>query len=75
MKKVNAKYSPSTNRITISANSTEFYPMYLKYLFEYLKVPANATIVFNDTTIKGGINAWLANNNDKEYKNVRKKSN
>lgn len=59
MKSFNAKYSPSTNRVKINANSTEFYPMYLKYLFEYLKIPANATIIFKDKVIKGGINAWL----------------
>lgn len=58
-KTIKAKYSPSTNKITINANSTEFYPMYLKYVFEYLKVPANATIVFEDKTIPGGITAWL----------------
>ena len=50
-----AKYSPTTNRVRIHANSTEFYPKYLKYLFEYLKIPQNATIVFNDKKIKGGI--------------------
>lgn len=54
-----AKYSPSTNRVTIKAKSTDFYPKYLMYLFEYLRIPKNATIVFTDRTIKGGIEQWL----------------
>lgn len=58
-KKTTAKYSPSTNRVTIKAKSTDFYPNYLKYLFEYLRIPKNATIVFQDKTIIGGIEKWL----------------
>lgn len=58
-KKTTATYYPSKNKVKIKANSTDFYPQYLKYLFEYLKIPTNATIVFNDKTIKGGINNWL----------------
>ena len=54
-----AKYSPTTNTIRIKAKSTEFIPEYLKYLFEYLKIPQNATIVFTDKKIIGGITAWL----------------
>ena len=60
MKKVNAKYSPTTNTITIKAKSTDFYPEYLKYVFVYLKIPQNAKIVFTDRTIPKGITQWLA---------------
>lgn len=58
-KLLNARYYPKIKKVKIDANSTEFYPQYLKYLFEYLKIPQNATIVFKDRTIKGGIEAWL----------------
>lgn len=58
-KKTTAKYSPSTNRVTLKIKSTEVLPQYLKYLFEYLKIPQNATLVFNDKTIKGGVEEWL----------------
>jgi len=59
MKKVNAKYYPSVNKVKINAESTEFYPQYLHYLLIYLKIPTNATIVFTDKTIEGGVEAWL----------------
>lgn len=59
MKHASAKYFPSANTVRIDANSTEFYPKYLKYLFEYLKIPQDAKIVFKDKTIKGGIKEWL----------------
>lgn len=58
-KKTTAKYSPSTNTVRIPVNSTEILPKYAKYLFEYLKIPQNATIIFKDRTIKGGIVEWL----------------
>lgn len=58
-KKVQAHYYKTTNTIKIKAKSTDFYPQYLKYIFEYLKVPQDATIVFIDKTIEGGIKAWL----------------
>lgn len=54
-----AQYYPKVKKVKIDANSTDFYPQYLKYLFEYLKIPQNATIVFKDKTIVGGIKAWL----------------
>lgn len=57
--KTTVRYFPTSNRVRISANSTEFYPMYVKYLFEYLKIPKNATIQFKDKTINGGIEEWL----------------
>lgn len=60
MKHCTAKYSPTTNTVHIKAKSTDFYPQYVMYLFEYLKIPKNATIVFKDRTIRGGIDAWLA---------------
>ena len=63
-KKIKAHYSPTKNTIYIPADSTEFYPGYVKYLFEYLKVPQNAHIVFNDRTIKGGVEAWLKENKE-----------
>ena len=58
-KKIKAQYYPKVKKVKIDANSTDFYPQYLKYLFEYLKIPQNATIVFNDKTIIGGIQKWL----------------
>ena len=54
-----ATYYPSTNTVHIKAQSSDFIPQYLKYLFEYLKIPQNATIVFTDKTIIGGIEKWL----------------
>lgn len=59
MKKVQARYYPSVNKVKISANSTDFYPQYLYYLLIHLKIPLNATIVFKDKTIQGGITEWL----------------
>lgn len=59
MKKALAKYFPKANSVHINANSTEYYPMYLKYIFESLKIPENAKIVFKDKTIEGGIKQWL----------------
>lgn len=58
-KKVEFKYFPTANTVRIRANSTDFYPMYLKYVLEYLKIPQNAKIVFKDKTIEGGIKQWL----------------
>lgn len=59
MKTPKAQYYPKVKKVKIDANSTDFYPLYVKYLFEYLKIPQTATIVFNDRTIKGGVEAWL----------------
>lgn len=59
MSTIKAKYYQKSNLVKIKAKSTDFYPPYLKYVFEYLKIPQNATIVFEDQTIKGGIQAWL----------------
>lgn len=58
-KQTTAQYSPSKNKVKIKAKSTDFYPEYVKYLFEYLRIPQNATIVFEDKTIKGGVIKWL----------------
>lgn len=58
-KTVSVKYFPTSNTVRIKANSTDFYPMYLKYVFEYLKIPQNATIHFKDKVIEGGIKQWL----------------
>ena len=60
--KTTVQFYPKVNKVKIDANSTAFYPQYLKYLFEYLKIPQNATIIFIDKTIIGGINEWLKNN-------------
>ena len=60
--KATVQFYPKVNKVKIDANSTAFYPQYLKYLFEYLKIPQNATIIFKDKTIIGGINEWLKNN-------------
>lgn len=60
--KTTVQFYPKVNKVKIDANSTAFYPQYLKYLFEYLKIPQNATIIFKDKTIIGGINEWLKNN-------------
>ena len=59
MKKATVKYYPVKNKVKISAKSTDIYPGYAKYLFEYLKIPQNATIVFEDRTIVGGVEKWL----------------
>ena len=59
MKKTTARYYPKVNKVRINADSTEFAPKYVKYLFEYLRIPQNATIIFNDKTIKGGVEKWL----------------
>ena len=53
------QYYPKIKKVKINKNSTEFYPLYLKYLFEYLKIPQTATIIFKDKTIIGGIEMWL----------------
>ena len=60
--KTTVQFYPKVNKVKIDADSTAFYPQYLKYLFEYLKIPQNATIIFKDKTIIGGINEWLKNN-------------
>lgn len=59
MKKAEVKFYPKKNKVKIKIDSTEIYPKYAKYLFEYLKIPHNATIIFNDRTIEGGIEEWL----------------
>ncbi len=69
MKRCQARYYPTVNKVKIDANSTEFYPQYLKYLFEYLKIPQNATIVFKDITVIGGVTKWLENKKEKKYGN------
>ena len=54
-----ARYYPSTNKLKINGKSTQFYKPYIKYLFECLKIPHNATIVFKDRTYTGGLEEWL----------------
>ena len=62
-KKVSVKYFPTANTVRIATKSTNILPLYAKYLFQYLKIPLDATIRFSDRTIKGGINTWLKENN------------
>ena len=69
-----AQYYHKSNTIKINANSTDFYPQYLKYVFEYLKIPQNAKIVFNDKTITGGIQAWLQETNDSSQITLKKEN-
>ena len=59
MKQATARYYPSTNKLKINGKSTQFYKTYIKYLFVYLRVPYNATIVFKDRTFTGGLEEWL----------------
>lgn len=64
--KTSVKYYPKVKKVKIDTESTAFYPQYLKYLFEYLKIPQNATIIFKDKTIVGGVDAWIKENQNKE---------
>lgn len=61
--KITVQFYPKVNKVKINADSTAFYPQYLKYLFEYLKIPQNATIIFKDKTISKGIEAWIKETN------------
>lgn len=58
-KTCSVQYYPKAKNVRVKALSTNFYPMYVKYMFEYLKIPLNVKITFNDRTIEGGIEAWL----------------
>lgn len=58
MKTANVQYFPKTRKVKIDAYSTDFYPAYLKYLFEYMHISPKSTIVFKDKTIKG-IDSWI----------------
>ena len=62
MPKCNIQYYPKVKKVKIDAESSAFYPQYLKYLFEYLKISPKATIIFKDKTIVGGIDVWLKEN-------------
>lgn len=57
-KKSKAIFFPQSNKVRIDAYSYEFHKEYLQYLFICLKIPKNATIVFKDKTIEGGIEKW-----------------
>lgn len=61
--KASVRYYPKVKKVKINTDSTAFYPAYLKYLFEYLKIPQTATIIFKDRTIIGGVEAWLKEKN------------
>ena len=43
---VKVTYNSETNTVYFDAEKEKFIPGYLKYLLEYLKIPANATLVF-----------------------------
>ena len=39
-------YNSETNAVYFDAEKEKFYPGYLKYLMEYLKIPADAKLIF-----------------------------
>ena len=63
---VRIKFFPKSKKVRIYTTSDKFYPRYLKYLLEYLKIPSGIKIQFNDMTIEEGIDLWLQNNPNKE---------
>lgn len=56
--KYTLRYYPSSKRVRINAKSTEISKTYLRYKFETLKIPLEATIIFKDKIIQGGIIQW-----------------
>ena len=53
---VQVTYNSETNTVYFDAEKEKFIPGYIKYLLEYLKIPANATLVF-----KGSYKAYTLN--------------
>ena len=49
-KQVEGKYDSERNIFYIDALSTDFVPIYFKYLMEYKGIPQDAKIHFNDKT-------------------------
>ena len=43
---VQVTYNSETNTVYFDAEKEKFIPGYLKYLLEYLKIPADATLIF-----------------------------
>ena len=43
---VQVTYNSETNTVYFDAEKEKFIPGYIKYLLEYLKIPANATLIF-----------------------------
>lgn len=50
-KSVSISYNAETNTIFIGARKSEFVPKYLDYALEYLKLPKDATRVFEEEFI------------------------
>lgn len=46
---VQVTYNSETNTVYFDAEKEKFIPGYIKYLLEYLKIPANATLIFKDS--------------------------
>lgn len=44
--KVQVTYDATTNTAHFDAEKEKFYPGYLKYMMEYLKIPADAKLIF-----------------------------
>ena len=44
--KVQITYDATTNTAHFNAEKEKFYPGYLKYLMEYLKIPTDAKLIF-----------------------------
>ena len=61
----NVKYTKYNNTVKMDIHSSQVLPKYLYYVFDYLKIPKNATIVFTDKTVKGGVQHVLDNNQNK----------
>lgn len=62
-KKVSVKYFPKANSLHIQTKSTDFYPQYLKYYLQYLRIPENAKLIFTDKTFNGGVIEMIKNYN------------
>ena len=59
---VQSTHNQKTNTVFFDAEKEKFYPGYLKYLLEYLKIPANAKLVF-----KGSKKAYILNKGATDY--------
>lgn len=52
IEKVNVLYNNETNELAIPVNSDRILPAFLHYLLEYHQIPQNATLYFNDKTVR-----------------------
>ena len=55
-KTVEAYHNQRANTLFITVNQAEILPEYLKYLLEHLKIPADVTVIFQDSPNKP---AWV----------------